>query len=60
MSQSRSTKEVFDDHLALRAAGQVDLDIERNYAHDVALITLDGIFAVTTVFENALVFSGTA
>jgi ketosteroid isomerase-like protein len=44
MSRSRSTQEVFDDHLVLRAAGQVDLDIKRNYAHDVALITLDGIF----------------
>jgi hypothetical protein len=44
MNRSRSTQEVFDDHLALRADDQVDVDIERNYAHDVALITLDGIF----------------
>jgi ketosteroid isomerase-like protein len=41
---TRSAAEVFDDHLALRAAGKVDLDIQRNYAEDVVLITLDGIF----------------
>jgi hypothetical protein len=44
MSATRSTVEVFEDHLALRLAGEVERDIQRNYAEDVVLITLDGIF----------------
>ncbi len=31
----RSTAEVFEEHLRLRAAGEVDADLERNYAPDV-------------------------
>ncbi len=44
MSSIRTTEQVFEDHLALRLAGEVELDIQRNYAGDVTLITLDGIF----------------
>jgi hypothetical protein len=40
----RSTAEVFREHLELRQAGQVDAVIERNYAHDVVLLTTYGIF----------------
>ncbi len=31
----RSTQEVFDDHLRLRVAGEVDEDLARNYAPEV-------------------------
>ena len=34
----RSSEDVFRDHLQLRARGDVELDIERNYAPDIALI----------------------
>lgn len=44
MSQHRSTQDVFDDHLRLRRQHQVDEDIARNYAPDVILLTLDGVF----------------
>jgi hypothetical protein len=35
---TRTTEEVFRDHLALRARGDVELDIERNYDPEVAMI----------------------
>ena len=38
MSQSRSTEEVFRDHLDLRTRGEAELDIQRNYALDTVLI----------------------
>jgi len=38
MTTSRSPEEVFRDHLALRARGEVELDIERNYDPNVTLI----------------------
>ena len=40
----RSTEDVFRDHLALRAEGEVERDIERNYAEDVVLIFAYGVF----------------
>lgn len=40
----RSTAEVFEDHLALRAAKDLERDLARNYSTDVTLLTLDGIF----------------
>ena len=39
----RTTRAVFDDHLALRKQGETETDIERNYAPDVVLLTGDGI-----------------
>ncbi|WP_034658572.1 nuclear transport factor 2 family protein [Chelativorans sp. J32] len=39
----RSTAEVLDDHLRLRAAGNVEDDIERNYAPDVVVMTARGM-----------------
>jgi hypothetical protein len=41
---ARTTTEVFEDHLALRKAGKVELDIERNYAKDVALLGEGHVF----------------
>lgn len=38
MSATRSTDEVFHDHLELRARGEVELDIERNYDPAITLI----------------------
>jgi hypothetical protein len=40
----RSTEEVFEEHLALRASCDVELDIERNYAPDVVMLTCFGVF----------------
>ena len=34
----RSPREVLDDHLRLRAAGDIEADLARNYAPDVALL----------------------
>jgi hypothetical protein len=38
VSTDRSAEEVFRDHLALRARGETELDIERNYDPNVTLI----------------------
>lgn len=40
----RSTEAVFRDHLAKRKAGQVEDDIQENYAEAVVLLTMTGIF----------------
>ena len=40
----RTTRQVFDDHLALAAQGDVEGDIARNYATDVVLLTGLGLF----------------
>jgi hypothetical protein len=40
----RSTNEVFEDHLALAQAGDVDTDLERNYDPDCVILTTYGIF----------------
>jgi hypothetical protein len=44
-SCGRSTEEVFRDHLELRAAGNVERDIERNYAPDVVLMRSHAVFS---------------
>lgn len=36
---SRTTSEVFEDHLRLRSAGDLETDLQRNYAPDVVLLT---------------------
>jgi hypothetical protein len=41
---ARSTEEVFEDHLALAQAGDVETDITRNYAPDCVLLTTYGVF----------------
>lgn len=38
---ARSTQDVFEDHLALRLAGDLDTDLRRNYADDVVLLTVN-------------------
>lgn len=43
MTDPRTTQEVFDDHLALAAAGDVETDLERNYDPDVVILWRDGI-----------------
>lgn len=40
----RSTAEVFEDHLRLRADNDVEQDIARNYAPDVVFLTCTGMF----------------
>jgi hypothetical protein len=39
----RSTIDVLHDHLACRANGDLDADLERNYASDVLLISYEGV-----------------
>lgn len=36
---ARSVEQVFEDHLRLRAAGDLEEDLRRNYAEDVVLLT---------------------
>ena len=38
MKAHRTTREVFEDHLARRDRGEVEQDIAKNYADDVVLI----------------------
>lgn len=40
---SRSAEEVLEDHLRLRRDGDLDSDIERNYADDVVVLTARGV-----------------
>ncbi|HZS02156.1 MAG TPA: nuclear transport factor 2 family protein [Chloroflexota bacterium] len=40
----RSTEEVFRDHLRLRAAHDLDADLQCNYAPDVVLLCRYGVF----------------
>lgn len=39
MADARSTEEVFEDHLRLRAEGKLEEDLARNYDHQVVLLT---------------------
>lgn len=39
----RSTRQVLEDHLRLRAAGEFEEDLRRNYAEDVVLLTENSI-----------------
>jgi hypothetical protein len=41
---SRSTREVFADHLRLAAEGDLDQDLARNVAEDVVMLTGRGVF----------------
>lgn len=41
---TRSTTEVFEDHLTKRLAGDVEGDITQNYAEDVVILTGTGAF----------------
>jgi SnoaL-like domain len=38
----RSTREVLEDHLRLRAAGDLEADLRRNISPDIALLTRTG------------------
>jgi len=40
----RSIREIFEDHLRNRANGDLDADLENNYAEDVVLLTCYGVF----------------
>ena len=40
----RTTEEVFDDHLELARIGDVDTDVNRNFADDCVLLTSIGVF----------------
>lgn len=42
---TRTTYEVFNDHLHLREQGRIEEDLERNYAEDAVLLTGYGIFS---------------
>ncbi len=41
---SRSTREVVEDHLRLRAAGRLEEDLERNVDPDIAVLTVTGVW----------------
>ena len=41
MLHQRTPTEVFEDHLRLRLAGKLEEDLRRNYAEDVALLTVN-------------------
>ena len=41
---SRSTREVFDDHLKLAQEGQFEEDITRNFSEDCVVLTTRGTF----------------
>jgi hypothetical protein len=43
MGEERTAQEVLDDHLSMSLSGDVEDDIERNYAHDVTIISNWGI-----------------
>ena len=40
----RTTREVFEDHLDLAQRGDLETDIERNFAQDCVLLTGYGVF----------------
>lgn len=42
--EKRSPGEVYEDHLALASKGEIEKDIERNYAPDAVLLTNYGTF----------------
>jgi hypothetical protein len=42
--EPRPTEQVFEDHLALAQAGDVETDLNRNFAPDVVLLTSYGVF----------------
>ena len=42
--RKRTTAKVFNSHLRLRDAGQLELDLARNYAANVLLLTHEGIY----------------
>jgi hypothetical protein len=42
--QTRTTQDVFDDHLALAHDGNVGEDLSRNYSPDCVIFTAQGIF----------------
>lgn len=44
VQSSRSTQEVFEDHLRKRDEGDFEGDLNQNYAPDVVLLTCTGIF----------------
>lgn len=41
---TRSTREVFDDHLHLALGGEVETDIRRNFSPKCVLLCSDGLF----------------
>lgn len=50
---TRSTEEVFNDHLQLALVGDVDTDIQRNFAEDCVLLTSYGVFRGYTGIREA-------
>lgn len=40
----RSTRDVIEDHLALRREHDLETDIDRNYADDLVVLSKDGVF----------------
>src|SRR5437016_10554376 len=43
-THQRSTRKVFDDHLRHRRKREVEVDLSRNFAEDVVLLTSFGLF----------------
>jgi hypothetical protein len=50
---SRSTIEVLEDHLERRRRGDIDGDLERNYARDVVLLCEHGVFKGHAAIRNS-------
>lgn len=51
---SRRPESVFEDHLACRQSGDLEGDLDRNYAPDVVMLTMEGVFrGKEGVRENA-------
>ncbi len=42
--KNRSPREVFEDHLQLAQNGELEKDLQRNYAADTVLLTNYGVF----------------
>ena len=50
----RSTREVLEDHLRLRAEGDLETGLQRNYAGDIVLLCKYGVFrGINEVRESA-------
>lgn len=43
MEMNRSSRDVFEDHLQLRRRGDLDTDLEKNYAEGVVLLCETGV-----------------
>lgn len=58
MHAHRSAREILDDHLRLADCGDLETDLDRNFAEDVVLLTGYGVFrGIEGVREKARLLS---